>query len=1403
MPPILLLPGRPRRKNTANRPTGGAIGPAPAQKSALGGFGQRLRRLRQRTRQTLNRNVASPSRPSAPAIRPSAPASRPPAPAPASRPTRPPASRQARPSVILSDFFDDTPPTREDSRGGPPLASNQSYNPLPAHSPELTAPTYFGFELPETLAESGLAPRSRRNFRTQAGRNFVTRSPGLITPGSPTTEAEAETDEEGFELDPDNGPYISMFEEEPAVSARGGAGPQTVADQIRARRPYTNAGNGSGRPRVVGDDPLDLLGLDDLEEDEQEVLAAQTQPAPPSAPEPLVNEPSYDPNRRGLRRRGRRSSRRLLHFHNPAVAIIAGLLSLLILAAMVALIYYLGRQIDKAPPEKFSVLFSPFGEGQGRAETEGQAWARTFQTNFLERGGIAQPDVRSVGGEVGLDDEALKLAQRTQVDVVVSGYHDPKNGNLYARLTFNPNGPYDPPNGQGRRELERQLFEPQQIIFVTPPPTETKPDARLPLVTLLHALSAYYTGNYDSAVAELTDLLKGSVPENEPGLRMLRGNALFAFHKYTEAIEDYNQVVNINAAALANNKPLPINPAFVQNNRGVALNLQGNLKLANEAFEASLAVRNDLPKVFTNYAQFLVTRTDFEFRPAVVADWQGRLNNALKLDPKSVAGHYYLAQTYQMQLKYDEALASYNRARELDGNFLPLYNGMGQTYLAKFERGGDADALRGALDVFRWGESRASALETQDRERKQALDVAGNQTLAAVWDARAREDDAILQQLRFGIGRVFLNRTRLSGKDLGNPFDRLVRAVKSEKTPYEEAGPRLQEILKNQPNNPDAQFYYGQFLDFTGDGDPLPYYRKAKELEKNLDRRFIYHQILAEQYADKAQRKEAQNEYVQYINLDPNRAKGWLALSALQYRFGLYKEAAVSADGAIRADPRDPMTYLAAGAAQIGQVQLEQGIAYLDRALLLNPQLGEALLQKGIALFNLNRRNEALAVLSEALKVNPNFAQAHYYAGIVYYENRKETPNAQAEWEKAVAIKPDYAEAWSKLGLLHSQLNQLDAAINAYNQALKANDKDAPNHYYLGLLYETRNVDKDLERAEAQYRRAIELQPGLVNAYYRLALVIRLRGGKTDDALDLALKATRLDPRNAEAQVALGDVRRARNEFAEALPAYNAALALRKDYPDALYGRAATYLGLKQFDPALTDINRGLALKSGWADAYLLQARILVAKNQLDAALVAIEQARLYDPANPNLLVETGREQELRGDFEAAIKAYEKSLEIYEPNAEAHFRLGELYFTKHPDRTDVATRHFERVGQLDSRWPRLNYWLGRCYARLNRYNDAQSVLEKMVQQDPQFVEAHFELGNIYRVKGLRDTALAQYDEALKLQPAFGPAWLNKGQVYEEQVNIPKAIEAYRNALKDPNNEQVRAAASAALSRLGS
>ena len=84
---------------------------------------------------------------------------------------------------------------------------------------------------------------------------------------------------------------------------------------------------------------------------------------------------------------------------------------------------------------------------------------------------------------------------------------------------------------------------------------------------------------------------------------------------------------------------------------------------------------------------------------------------------------------------------------------------------------------------------------------------------------------------------------------------------------------------------------------------------------------------------------------------------------------------------------------------------------------------------------DLKRPEEALASYDKALAIRPDYAEALSNRGNAL-QDLKRPEEALASYDKALAIRPDYAEALSNRGLALQDLKRPEEALASYDKAL-------------------------------------------------------------------------------------------------------------------------------------------------------------------------------------------------------------------------------------------------------------------------------------------------------------------------------------------------------------------------------
>ena len=186
-----------------------------------------------------------------------------------------------------------------------------------------------------------------------------------------------------------------------------------------------------------------------------------------------------------------------------------------------------------------------------------------------------------------------------------------------------------------------------------------------------------------------------------------------------------------------------------------------------------------------------------------------------------------------------------------------------------------------------------------------------------------------------------------------------------------------------------------------------------------------------------------------------------------------------------------------------------------------------AWLGRGNIFFDLKRYNEAFAAYDKALALKPDLAEAWLGRGNVFFD-LKRYDESFAAYDKALAIKPDLENAWLGRGNVFTDLKRYDEAFAAYDKALAL--KPDLEGAWLGRG----NVFTDLKRydeAFAAYDKAIALKPDLENAW-----------------------------------LGRGNVFFSMNRDEEAFTCFDKAIALKKDLPEGYWNKSLLKLSLGKYE---------------------------------------------------------------------------------------------------------------------------------------------------------------------------------------------------------------------------------------------
>ncbi|MDP8246559.1 MAG: tetratricopeptide repeat protein [Candidatus Tritonobacter lacicola] len=246
--------------------------------------------------------------------------------------------------------------------------------------------------------------------------------------------------------------------------------------------------------------------------------------------------------------------------------------------------------------------------------------------------------------------------------------------------------------------------------------------------------------------------------------------------------------------------------------------------------------------------------------------------------------------------------------------------------------------------------------------------------------------------------------------------------------------------------------------------------------------------------------------------------------------------------------------------------------------------------------FALNNYYKALMVLKNIRAVKPDWNAATVDSKIEHYDRLVEQLETSIEEQERVYKKerarlqgnieknPNKPRPHVEMADFHFNHGKVSSAEKELKRAIDLESEDAETRIKLGNSYEAQG---DYERAIAEYRTAIRMDPSSAQGHYNLGAAYfatsklktgastARRASQANPQAVVALKrAIEFDPEHVDAYISLGMVYNRQKQHKFALAAFKKALMLEPDNPVVNYNIGSTYCSLLNFVNATNYMNR-------------------------------------------------------------------------------------------------------------------------------------------------------------------------------------------------------------------------------------
>jgi tetratricopeptide (TPR) repeat protein len=517
--------------------------------------------------------------------------------------------------------------------------------------------------------------------------------------------------------------------------------------------------------------------------------------------------------------------------------------------------------------------------------------------------------------------------------------------------------------------------------------------------------------------------------------------------------------------------------------------------------------------------------------------------------------------------------------------------------------------------------------------------------------------------------------------------------------------------------------------------------------------------LIGRTYRDFGYYDRARAALQEALKMDPRtrRAHYYLGTTAVMEEGVLRMDQAISEfHQELKIAPGDPPTTLKLGMALVEARQYAEALPRLEAAVTTPSAPVDAFLYLGRCQLGLGRAGEAVKSLKQALDVvgatttastpssdDPRLGTIHYHLGMAY---RQVGAGADAQREFASAER------------LSARRTETDRAQLADYMADRHDQSSSNLVAALPIDVAVFDAMTPGERTGTEAR----IRPAIARTYLNLGIMLA-QGKQFARAAELFESAAGVDPAFPQLQYSLGVAYFNAQVYDKAAAGFGRALEQRPGNPDIQRMLALASLNAEDYARAAELLQKDPKLST---DPSLLYAYgiALVRSDRAQEAEEVFTRILAQHPDVPELNVIIGQAHAAQGDYDAAVAALRRALELKRDVAEANAALGGIYLRQgqlgaaadalraelaaHPD--DVRSRNtLATVLDLDG-----------------RSDEALKELRTIIAARPTYADARYLFGKILLAQGSAEQAAEHLEVAARIAPDDANVHYQLGQAYQ-------------------------------------
>ncbi|PNV74441.1 tetratricopeptide repeat protein [Leptospira inadai] len=439
----------------------------------------------------------------------------------------------------------------------------------------------------------------------------------------------------------------------------------------------------------------------------------------------------------------------------------------------------------------------------------------------------------------------------------------------------------------------------------------------------------------------------------------------------------------------------------------------------------------------------------------------------------------------------------------------------------------------------------------------------------------------------------------------------------------------------------------------------------------------------------------------------------------------------------------------------------------------------------------------AIERLQKAVLFDPKNVHAYYNLTLAYKHNGQ-FADARSTAMKAKELAPDDPRIALLAGNLFNEINDPDAAIDAYKRGLSTAPDDPYLTYNLAVSYFKKG---ELPQAEEQFKLVILKSRGgklsaLSNAYLGN---ITYNRGDYGSAEHYFREAATLSPNDAKALYNLSVVLKKNGKMEEALKYLEMAKLAGASDPEIFRSIADSFEQLNQGEQSIDALHKGLKYNPNNLDLLFQLAETYYNRGDLLAAEETyrrIVDSTPGDSFTETALINLGVILDQMERYGEAVTYLNRVLDINPKNAKAYYNLGLVY--KHTGNGVQSIENFRKSAYLDPTDIKPKEALGDYYLENKFYREAIEEYSALFKQKEDYYKVALKLAEAYAGSNQTSSAekillqiLNQSKNSAELQQAHKKLALLYNKSKDPDLRNRAKDEAYRSAHMDPDDYEGR------------